>query len=236
VSPAASAIAAVRVERRSAARYSAHAKGAAADRLSFDAVGSAFARLTFGQLAFGVLGVLVGTGDYATGSIIPALTATPRRGVLYLAKGAVVAATTLVAGLLLAFGLFGLGQAILAHRDLDVGLTDPGVLRAVTGAGLYLAVIALVGFGLGSLSRHPAAAVAALIGVVFLAYGLARAVEGWSYLPARLLLSNAGDVVAQVHAVAAEPRLPSLPLAYLDLAGYVVAACGLGAWRARRDV
>ncbi|WP_432970742.1 ABC transporter permease [Dactylosporangium sp. CA-233914] len=207
----------------------------AADRASFDAVGSAFAGLTFGQLAFGVLGVLVATGDNATGSIVPTLTAVPRRGVVYVAKGTVVAATTLVCGQLLAFGLFLLGQAVLADRHLDVGLTDPGVLRAVTGAGLCLAVIAMVGFGLGALTRHPAAAVAALIGVVFLAYGVARALEGWSYLPSRLLLSNAGDVVAQVHAVAAKPRLPSLRLAYLDLAGYVAVALGLGAWRARRD-
>ena len=76
---------------------------------------------------------------------------------------------------------------------------------------------------------------AALIAVVFLAYGAARAVEAWSFLPSRLLLSNAGDVVAQVHATAAKPRLPSLTVAYLDLAGYVLIILGLGAWRARRD-
>jgi ABC-2 type transport system permease protein len=47
---------------------------------------------------------------------------------------------------------------------------------------------------------------------------------------------NGFRVAHRAGRVAAEPRLPSLPLAYLDLAGYVVAACGLGAWRARRDV
>lgn len=92
-----------------------------------------------------------------------------------------------------------------------------------------------VGFGLGALLRHPAAATSALFAVVFLAYGVARAVEGWSYLPSRLLLSNADDVVAQVHAVAAKPRLPSLELAYLDLALYCTVALGLGAWRSTRD-
>ena len=71
--------------------------------------------------------------------------------------------------------------------------------------------------------------------MVFLAYGAARALEGWSYLPSRLLLSNAGDVMAQVHAVAAKPRLPSLARAYLDRALYFTAALGLGAWRSTRD-
>ncbi|WP_433305065.1 hypothetical protein ACQP2F_17060 [Actinoplanes sp. CA-030573] len=207
----------------------------AADRAAFDPVGSGFAGLTFAQLAFGVLGVLAATGDYATGTIIPALTATPRRGRLYLAKAAVVAVTTLVLGQVLAFGLFLLGQAVLRSEHLNAGLGDPGVLRAVTGAGLYLTAIALVGLGLGALARHPAGGVSALIAVVFLAYGAARAVEGWSYLPARLLLSNAGDVVAQVHAVAAKPRLPSMLLAYADLAGYALIALALGGWRAHRD-
>jgi len=206
-----------------------------ADRVAFDPVGSAFAGLTFAQLAFGVFGVLATTGDYATGTIIPALTATPRRGLLYGAKAIVVAATALVCGQLLAFGLFLLGQTVLADRHLEVHLGAPGVLRAVTGAGLYLAAITLVGIGLGALMRHPAGAVAALIAVVFLAYGAARAVETWSFLPSRLLLSNAGDVVAQVHATAAKPRLPSLTMAYLDLAGYALIMLGLGAWRARRD-
>ena len=70
---------------------------------------------------------------------------------------------------------------------------------------------------------------------MFLAYGVARALEGWSYLPSRLLLSNAGAVVAQVHATAARPRLPSLGLAYLDLALYCAVAVGLGTWRSTRD-
>jgi ABC-2 type transport system permease protein len=207
----------------------------APDRAGFDAVGSAFAGLTFAQLAFGVLGVLAVTSEHATGSIIPTLTAIPRRLLGYLAKASVLATVTLLFGELLSFGTFLLGQAVLSERSLHVGLGDAGVLRAVCSAGLYLFVVAMVGFGLGALLRHSAGAVAALIAVVFLAYGFARAVESWSYVPARLLLSNAGDVVAQVHAVAAQPRLPSLTLAYLDLAAYLTVALVLGSWRANQD-
>lgn len=208
---------------------------AAADRAVFDPLGSAFAGLTFAQLALGVLGVLIVTSEYSTGTVIPALTAQPRRGRAFATKAATVFGVALVIGQTLAFGSYLLGTAVLHGKHLEVGLDSPGVLRSVTSAGLYLCVVTMVGFGLGALLRHPAAATAALIAVVFLAYGAAKAVEGWSYLPSRLLLSNAGDVMAQVHAVAAKPRLPSLGLAYLDLALYFTTALGLGLWRSSRD-
>ncbi len=206
-----------------------------ADRAAFDPLGSAFAGLTFAQLALGVLGVLAVTSEYSSGTIIATLTAQPRRGTAFAAKAGTVFGVALVVGEALAFGSYLLGQAVLHGKHLDVDLGAPGVLRSVVGAGLYLCVVTMVGFGSGALLRHPAGATAALFAVVFLAYGAAKAVEGWSYLPSRLLLSNAGDVVAQVHAVAAKPRLPSLGLAYLDLALYFIAALALGAWRSTRD-
>ncbi|MEV6928149.1 hypothetical protein AB0M46_27150 [Dactylosporangium sp. NPDC051485] len=208
---------------------------AAPDRAAFDPLGSAFAGLTFAQLALGVLGVLAITSEYSSGTIIPSLTAQPRRGVAFAAKAGMLLGTAAVIGQALAFGSYLLGQAVLHGKHLDAGLGTPGVLRAVVSAGLYLTVVTMVGFGLGAVLRHPASGTAALIAIVFLAYGAAKAVESWSYLPSKLLLSNAGDVVAQVHAVAAKPRLPSLGMAYLDLALYLTAALGLGAVRFRRD-
>lgn len=206
-----------------------------AERAGFDPLASAFTGLTFTQLALGVLGVLVGTSEYSSGTIIATLTAQPRRTTAFTAQAGVLAVVALIVGEALAFGSYLLGQTVLHSQHLDVGLGAPGVLRSVASAGLYLCVVTMVGYGLGALLRHPAAAVAAMIAVVFLAYGAARAVEGWSYLPSQLLLSNAGDVVSQVHATAAKPRLPSLALAYLDLALYFTAALGLGAWRSTRD-
>jgi ABC-2 type transport system permease protein len=65
---------------------------------------------------------------------------------------------------------------------------------------------------------------------------MARALEGWSFLPGRLLLTNAATVLAQVNPPTVPAlRVPSLPMAYLDLAIYVVVAVGLGAWRVSRD-
>ncbi|GAA4244352.1 ABC transporter permease [Dactylosporangium darangshiense] len=207
----------------------------AEDRAGFDAVGNSFTGLVFAQLAFGVLGVLAISTEYGTGMIRTTLAATPRRGTVFIAKALVVGAVTLVLGEAFAFGTFLLGQAMLATSRLDVSLTDPGVLRAVSSAGLYLWVVALVGYGVGALLRHTAGAIAVMFGVIFLAWPAARALESWSYLPDKLLLSNAADVLGQVHALAVKPRLPSLGLAYLDLLLYLVVALGLGAWRTSRD-
>jgi len=207
----------------------------AADRAAFDPVGDSFTGLVFAQLAFGVLGVLTISSEYGTGMIRTTLTAVPRRGRLLAAKALVVGAVALVAGELFAFGTFLLGQVMLASAHLDVALTSPGVLRAVSSAGLYLGVVALVGCGAGALLRHTAGGVAVMFGVIFLAWPAARALESWSYLPDKLILSNAADVLGQVHALAVKPRLPSLGLAYFDLLLYLAVALGLGAWRVSRD-
>jgi hypothetical protein len=207
----------------------------AQDRAAFDPVGDSFTGLVFAQLAFGVLGVLAISTEYGTGMIRTTLAATPRRGVLFTAKALVVGAVALVLGEVFAFGTFLLGQAMLAAGHLDVSLTDPGVLRAVASAGLYLWVVAMVGYGVGALVRHTAGAIAVMFGIIFLAWPAARALESWSYLPDKLVLSNASDVLGQVHALTVKPRLPSLGLAYLDLLLYLVVALGLGAWRTSRD-
>jgi ABC-2 type transport system permease protein len=207
----------------------------AADRAGFDPVGDSFTGLVFAQLAFGVLGVLAISTEYGTGMIRTTLTAVPRRPTVFAAKALVVAAVTLTLGELFAFATFFLGQAMLTHAHLNVGLGDPGVLRAVSSAGLYLCVVAMTGYGIGAFLRHSAGAIATMFGVIFLAWPITRALESWSYLPDKLALSNAADVIAQVHALTAKPRLPTLSLAYLDLAIYLILALTIGAWRATRD-
>jgi hypothetical protein len=163
--------------------------------------------------------------------------AVPRRSLVFTAKALVVGALALVLGELLVFALFFLGQSILAGEDLDLSLTDPGVLRALVSAGLYLFTVTLVGFGLGALMRHTAGAIAALFALIWLVYPVGRALENWSYLPSKLLLSNAAQVLATVYTpVGANAlRTPSLGLAYLDLAIYLLVFLSLGAWRVSRD-
>ena len=95
------------------------------------------------------------------------LTAVPQRRTMLAAKAVVLAAATTLVGEITSFSAFGLGQAILSGKHIGVSLGDPGALRATTGAGLYLAATATLGFGLGALIRHTAGALSALFGLLY---------------------------------------------------------------------
>jgi ABC-2 type transport system permease protein len=209
----------------------------AADRAAFDPVGDPFIGFQYAELAFGVLGVLAASSEYATGTIRASLRAVPARQTLYAAKALVLAALMLVVCEANAFVAFLIGQRVSRERHLDVTIGDQAVLRAVVCAGLYLTVVTMVGFGLGAIVRNTAGAASALFAVVFLAWPLARAVESISYLPDRWLLVNAGDSLATVHSATGPhaDRVPSPGLAAIVLATYLCAFLVIGSWRAGRD-
>ncbi|SEC55950.1 ABC-2 family transporter protein [Amycolatopsis tolypomycina] len=132
------------------------------------------------QLVIGVLGILVVTAEHATGQVQTSLLATPRRHRLLAAKVVVAVAVAAVAGQALMFAAFFLGQALLAgHAVPHAALDDPGVLSAVTGGGLYLAAIAVLAAGLGTIMRATAGALATLVGIIFLVPALAGLFPAW---------------------------------------------------------
>ena len=208
-----------------------------ADRAAFDPVGDSFSGFQFAELAFGALGVLAISSEYATGTIRATFTAAPRRGAVYAAKAMVLAALALAVCEACAFTSFSLGQSVLSEQHLNVALTDPHVLRAVVCAGLYMAVVTMVGFGLGAIIRHTAGAITVMVGLVFLTWPVARAVESYSYVPDRWLLVNAADALVTTHPATgpSAARIPSPAMACLELAVYLVVFLGLGAWRTTRD-
>ena len=90
------------------------------------------------QLAFGVLGAMAITGEYATGTIRATFAAVPRRLPVLWAKLGVFVAVTLVLGTIACVLAFVGGQAIFATKDVDASFSDPHVARAVFGSGLFL--------------------------------------------------------------------------------------------------
>jgi len=128
-----------------------------------------------GQLAVGVLGVLVVTGEYTTGMIRASLTALPRRWPVLAGKAVVLAAVALAITEAASFAAFFAGQAALASTHHQASLSSPGALRACLGAGLYLTIIALLGVGLGFLLRSTAGGIATLVGIVLILPLLAAA-------------------------------------------------------------
>jgi ABC-2 type transport system permease protein len=136
-------------------------------KANFDATRVSLGGLHLSQIAIGVLGVLVITSEYDTGMIRATLSAVPQRRRMLAAKAIVFAATALTVGIFASFAAYFVFQAFLSDDSLRSSLGDPGVLRAVTGGGLYLAVLGLFGLGLGAIIRGSAGAIAALFGVLF---------------------------------------------------------------------
>ena len=132
-----------------------------------------------GQVVFAVLGVLVMTSEYSSGTIRATLAAVPRWPLVLAAKAAVFGAVALAAGELATFAGFLAGAAFVRAGVPHPSLSQPAVLRAVAMSGAYLC---LIGLGLGTIVRHGAAAIAVLFALVFAAplFGLAQTGAGKS--------------------------------------------------------
>lgn len=137
------------------------------ERVTFDPAWFSYHALFLGQLVIGSLGVLVMTAEYSTGSIRATLAAVPRRGAVLAAKAAVFAAVAVVVSELVSLSAFGVVQAVLHRKHAGASLSDPGMLRAVVGAGIYLTLVGLLGVALGAILRSTAAGIGTLVGVVF---------------------------------------------------------------------
>jgi ABC-2 type transport system permease protein len=144
-----------------------------ADRAAFDPASYALSGLILAQLAVGVLGALFITSEYGTGMIHTTFAGVPQRRLVLGAKALVFTAVTLVTGVGSCLVAFFVSQAILSDHHLQTTISAPGVLRAVIGGGLYLAVLGLLSFGLGAIIRHTAGAIAAVFGLVLVLPGIA---------------------------------------------------------------
>lgn len=204
-----------------------------ADPSGFDAAGVSLSGVQLAQLAVGVLGVLLVTGEFATGSIRVTLAAVPKRLPVLWGKAVVFGLTTLALCVPAAVVAFVVGQSILSGENLDTGFGDPGVARAVFGSALFLGLVGLFGLGLGALLRNTAGGVAALFGLLFapqiLVGFLPESVSDhvYKYLPA-----PAGQAVTFVQP---DPTSALSPWAGFGVfALYTAIALGLAAWQLRQ--
>jgi len=107
-------------------------------RASFDPIVTSLNGVRIAQLAVGVLGVLLISGEYATGMIRSSLTAVPQRLPVLWAKMAVFAGVVGGASNAAPCAAFFAGQSLLSGKHLNVSISAPGALRMVIAAGVYL--------------------------------------------------------------------------------------------------
>ena len=143
--------------------------------------------LDLGQVVLAVLGVLVATSEYGTGTIRGTLAATPGRWRVLAAKAVGLGNLALVVGAVLAAGMLALALPLLHQHGLPL---DSGTaMRTVAFAALATAGIALLGLATGLLIRHTAGALTTLL-VVLLGIPVIEPFfpDGWSdvlkYFPA----------------------------------------------------
>ncbi|MHB8244151.1 MAG: ABC transporter permease [Acidimicrobiales bacterium] len=140
--------------------------GGIADHLGFDPTARSLAGLFLGQISIGVLGILVMSAEYSSGTIRSTFAATPNRSLVLVSKAAVFGLVALVTSEILTFAAFILGQQLLKGSTPYATLGQPGVLRAVVGAGLVLTAVGLFALGIATIIRHTAGAIAAYVGTM----------------------------------------------------------------------
>lgn len=188
-----------------------------------------------GQVAVVVLAVLAVSSEYSTRMIRTTLAADPRRPLVLAAKVAVVIAVVVGFGTLGVLGSLAAGRAILPGNGFTVAtghplpsLTDGPTLRAAAGTVLYLGLIALLSFGVGTALRDTATSLVTVLGLLFVSPMLAAFIsnEVWRERVLKFSPMTAG---LAIQATKRLDRLPIGPWPGLGvLAAYAAAAMIVG--------
>jgi hypothetical protein len=207
-----------------------------ASKAQFDPTNAGFAGMAIGQLAIGIAGVIVITSEYSSGSIRSTLAVIPSRPLLLAAKAITFGLAALVAGELTCLAAFGINQYLVMRAPAPhASLADPTALRAVLMIGAYVALIGLLGLGIGAIVRHTAGGIALVVGVVFVVPAVLHTFSAslqdsvGKYLP-MLIAENSISAVKHV-AYSLSPWTGLLMLCV-----YAAVALAAGGWLlARRD-
>lgn len=195
-----------------------------AERARFNPVDRSLAGVNLAQLAVGVLGVLLITGEYATGMVRATFAAVPTRLPVLWAKAVLYALVTFVLMLASAGLAFLGGQHFLGSHGTT--LAAPNAARAIVGVAGYLTLVGVLALALGFLLRNTAGGIATLFAVLLVLPGLGQVLPtSWQQHTLPYLPSNAG---AAFYSLRPDPGMLS-PAAGLLVLGLWVAVGLAGA-------
>lgn len=200
------------------------------ERLAFNPVDRSLAGVNLAQLAIGVLGVLLVTGEYATGMIRATFAAAPRRLPVLWAKAGLYAVVTFALMVVSAFVAFNLGQHFLASHGTT--LAAPHVWRAIAGVAGYLTLVGMLAVAFGFLIRSTAGGIATLFGLLLVLPGIGQLLPAsWQSHTLPYLPSNAGSAF---YSAQPDPAALSAGTGLLVLCLWVVAALACAAVLVKR--
>ena len=140
-----------------------------------DTVKLSLTGVQLGQAVIAILATAAICGEYSTGMIRVTLTATPRRSAVLAAKATALTALVLPAGTIAIAGSVLAGRVILPGHGFTAARgypplspADGPLLSAAAGSVLYLALIALLSLGVATTIRDSAAAIGAVLGLLYL--------------------------------------------------------------------
>ena len=160
-------------------------KSSPGDRLGFDPVRISQAGSFVSQIVVGVLGALIITSEYSTGSIRTTLAGIPKRTSMATAKAIVLGVVLLIVTEITAFASFFTSYAVLlasggkqisknatiaSQLNLPhvpvLSITYSGVAMAVFREAIFLTLMGLFAMGLGLLLRNTTGTISPYVGIL----------------------------------------------------------------------
>jgi hypothetical protein len=206
------------------------------ERASRQPLDIALAGVNVAQLAIAVLGVLLISAEYSTGSIRSTFTAVPKRLPVLWAKlidYAVLSFVLMVPAVLVSF--FASQAIVDSIHHLRISFTHAGVARAVIGGALYVMLVGIFALAIGAIVRNTAGGIAAFAGIFFVLPPLMFTLpQSWNNAISQYLPSEAGRQIFALHHAAhtLTPLTGGLVLVAYCAAAIAIAAILL----VRRDV
>ena len=194
-----------------------------------------------GQAVIAVLAVLAVTDEYGSGMIRVTLAATPRRARMLGAKALNVAGLTLVTAVPAVAGSLIAGRLLLpdaglnpAHGYALVSIAHGPTLRAAFGSVLYLALIALLSLGIGTVLRDTAVSTGIVLALLYLPPLLAQLVAGpWGRHIQQIAPMTAGLAIQATRNIRSLPISPWAGLGVLAAWAAGMLLIGLAILKAR---
>ncbi len=188
-----------------------------------------------GQAVVAVVAIMAVSGEYSTGMIRLTLTAMPRRVTVLAAKTAIITSLVLVTGTIAVLASLLAGRLILpghgigpSHGYPALSFSDGPVLRAAGGSVLYLVLIAILSLGAATALREAAAAIGAVLGLLYL-FPIIAAADGSPGVARHVQQIGPMTAGLAIQATAGLNSMPISPWAGLGvLAAWASAALLLG--------
>ena len=171
------------------------------DRASQHPLDFALVGVDVAQLAIAVLGVLLISAEYSTGSIRSTFTAVPKRLPVLWAKTLDYAIVTFVLMVPTVLATFFATQAIFHNiPQLQISFSQAGVARCLLCGALYVALVGIFALAIGAIIRNTAGGIAAFAAIFFVLPPLMNILPlSWNNAISQYLPLEAGTQLFALH-------------------------------------